>query len=277
MEFGELDEHFEKINRQRELFCKPLIESKYNLDSMIDILLKHRHYVTMKYYKGIDNDFKYFMENAIGDVITIIDKMQPSFLSPAYHYNFYVEHLINWINFDKHNNEVYESSFYRQVKFQIEFQDVLISIKTALDRLVVLFSYYYKGIMPHTTFGHQDSKGKFTSFMQKINELKDEDSLAKYIYDEYFEWIQIAVLPRDILIHYNDMGIAWRYDSSINVEIPQHYIHKFFLSKDEKESLKSYTYEQEDLKIIVDSYYTFFDKVLDMLNDKTIIIEKARF
>lgn len=162
----------------------------------------------------------------------------------------------------------------RTLKYQIEIQALLISIKSALDRLVSLFSYYYKGIMPHTTFGrveHSKSKG----FMDIVTKGKDNDNLLEFINDNYEEWINIVVAPRDMIIHYNDLSLTYQFDSKLGREIPVHYNEKLIKTKEEKNK-PIYSFNHENLQYFVMSYKIFIDEVFNQLLDKETIIKKER-
>ena len=207
---------------QKDIFIKELRNSKFDLKELGNKLLQYRQQFFERYN---ELGFSDGSDHPYIDLLTIINCMSPSYLAPAYHYNNYVDALLLDVLWDdeKFNipEEDWASGFQRRNIYQIEIQALLLAIKTALDRMVSIFSYYYKGIYPYTTFGRindDNSKG----FMGIVNTNKTGDDLLLFVKEEYCKWIKIAVEPRDLIVHYNDLAISYKLDSEAWIEIPVH-------------------------------------------------------
>jgi len=261
--------NFNEISEEREKLKNYLISSKYDLDNLVDILFSHSFKVLLE-VESLKNDDPYH------DIMALIEQMLPSYLAPAYHYNYYIDALITDIFWDdiKYNIPENEhlSNKLRVASYQINMQALFLSIKMALDRLVLLFSYYYKGFSTSTTFGRYNEKGKPTGFMSKVNELKDKDSIMEYIEEQYQEWIKIAVSPRDTISHYNDLAQGYIFDSKTMSEIPIHINERLFLNID-----NNYSFNVFNLKTIVEYWYAFFDKIISELLKKDLVINITKY
>ena len=144
-----------------------------------------------------------------------------SLFSPAYNFNNFMQSYINYLeNTDEHFH-VTDISF---IEYFCSIHNCLISIKSGLDRIGQLFSYYYKGVAKYATFGHIDKKGKYTSFLafvnQKINANKEDAIIFQYIMDNYNQWIKDCVSPRDQVIHYNDLTYCESYNEEFELSEP---------------------------------------------------------
>lgn len=49
---------------------------------------------------------------------------------------------------------------------------------------------------------------------------EDKDPLFEFIYKEYYGWIKECVKPRDVIMHYQDFGSAYIFDSETGAEHP---------------------------------------------------------
>ncbi|MFW2504584.1 hypothetical protein [Clostridium diolis] len=254
-------------------FMKEIKEYKYNLEEVRSGIDKFQIILYKKInLENMSNDIKSEFDDVYLDLVTLLRQMLPSYISPAYHFNKYMDDLYTDIFWDEIKFEMDEeiSMALREAKFIANLQGVITSIKTALDRMVVIFSYYYPGFAWYTTFGHiADNKGK--RFMGKVCELAPRDTLMKFILDEYNSWIKMAVEPRNIIIHYNDLQTGWHFDSDIPAEIPIHICNK---SMDKK--YESFSFSFITIHEYCDRWYNFFDKVLEHLLKMDIIYTESR-
>lgn len=293
-----MEQHLKEIEigeiKRRE-FAQSLISTKYDLDDKLDIFINFK----MKFYEkdlanthdrniedSYDEDertrkWTETMNSVHSDLITLVEVMYPSLLAPFLHYNNYIDYFCNdflWddIKYNIPDEQQRDSNVLRKTKYQIEIQALLIAIKSGLDRFVGLFSYYYKGIAPYTTFGRfKDKKNTFEGLMNTVEKNKDSDPLMEFIFDQYFKWIKIAVAPRDTIIHYNDLGIFFEFDSEIEGGIPVHFNERLIKEKDKVEDVYKYSYES--IKGIVESWLEFVNKVFSELLKKEPILQHARF
>ena len=200
-----------------------------------------------------------------------------SYLAPAYNYNCYINLLIE-DNLNRVNNK--SSLEYTDTYYTIITQNILISIKSLLDRMVPIFSFYYSGFSLNTTFGHLDlNTNRGSGFMKHVQSItrKTTDPLMSFIYEEYCSWINRIVEPRDTIIHYNDLCSEYRVTHD-NRQFPMHHHTKIFGdSHDER------TFDYDDgfyykslMKNIQDTYY-FFDTILNNLTSREIICRKDHF
>ncbi len=144
-----------------------------------------------------------------------------SFLSPAFSFNRLIQSYIDYLNaLDEHC----PMSNIEFVEYFCSIHTCLISIKTGLDRIAQLFSYYYKGVSKSITFGHIKDSGKYTSFLsyvdQKIKANDEDSSVFQCIMDNYHSWIKECVSPRDQIIHYNDINVALGCNEELGILEP---------------------------------------------------------
>ncbi len=245
----------EKLNKKLE-----------NLKLDLEILLYKLLLIKQKFFEKGCKKKNDKQKDVYIDLSFLIDCLMPSFLAPAYHFNNYIDALIQDLIWDDIKWEILESEWIsnilRRIIYQMEAQTVLTKIKTGLDRLVLIFWYYYKGFSRKTTFGRikikeTDGKKEFkaSGFMSIVHNLQFEDNLMDYIEKEYHSWIKYAVKPRDKIIHYKDMSIIYIFKSKNEVGIPVH---------DGK-------IEFEILKIIIENYYKFYDTIFTSLIEKESI------
>gem|GEM_PF-6041910 len=209
------------------------------------------------------NSFKDSMNDRFIDLSYKLDRMRPSYLAPAYHFNNY----LTLIDKDSQSNNSID-----MLSYQIEAQSTFISLKTSLDRLVEVFRYFYKGISPHTTFGRYRENGKARGFMQIVDKEKESDTLLSKIEKEYWEWIKEAVEPRDLISHYQDLGLV--YVIEVDPENPLTSGMNFkpvHITKERKQGLLDGPPIDEagvshtELQYLVDRWYSFFDMTMDEL------------
>ena len=139
----------------------------------------------------------------------------------------------------------------------------------ALDRLVAIFSYYYRGFSSETTFGRIKGNGKAQGFMSTVVRLADTDELMAYIKEQYLSWIKQAVSPRDIITHQNDLGLTFHWDSQSCTEIPLHIEEKSLRRIDPVAQQPRFHFAS--LKELTSNWYTFFDHVVAELQLKAPI------
>ena len=103
-----------------------------------------------------------------------LNNSHASYLAPAYNYNCYLNLLIE-NNIKRMNNDNMDSLENADYYYTIIIQNLLISIKSLLDRTVPIFSFYYNGFSLETTFGHFNFEtSKATGFMQTVIQKKQK-------------------------------------------------------------------------------------------------------
>lgn len=244
----------------------------FDLESKLDeILLARQNY----YSRYQELNLNIGTDHAYLDLNILINEMSTSFVTPAYHYNMYIKNLVNDLIWDdvKYQTEEseWESNVLRRVKYQADAQSVFLSIKTCLDRLVSIFTYYFRGVSSNSTFGRYKESGKPSGLMSKVHEFKDSDELMRYIESEYHKWIKFAVSPRDVITHYNDLQILYYFDSKTGFELPIHGGSKLLNS-----DATSTSYGFVSLKEFVDQWYQFFSVVMQELLKRDLITERTR-
>ncbi|NWE47309.1 hypothetical protein [Pseudomonas gingeri] len=149
------------------------------------------------------------------NVSVVVDLLRASYLAPAIHLNLYHD----WLFFDyevdqgMHPKLEYEdrpSNIARRLHFETFAHSTLVSLKSALDRLVSVFTHYIDGIQPHMTWG-RITGSKSTGFMSIVALGRADDELLEYLYAEYNAWISAGVSPRDEIIHYSDLQTVWQF------------------------------------------------------------------
>lgn len=147
-----------------------------------------------------------------------VDAMRTSYLAPAIQFNYYLD----WLLFDHECErglhlvdycENRPSNIARRAHFEAFAHSVLIALKSALDRLVSVVGQYVGGISGHMTWG-RIKKGKAQNFMSIVDRGRNQDNLLAFLYSEYADWIEAAVVPRDSIIHYADLRTTWMFSSS---------------------------------------------------------------
>ena len=192
------------------------------------------------------------------DISTDVDGMKASYLAPGLHLNQYLEALasdVEWdeVKYDIEERESRPSNVLRRVSVEVHAHAVLVSLKSALDRLVRVFAHYV-GVSPHTTWGRYDEKGNPKSFMAEVARRKNDDELFRYLDDAYHKWISAAVAPRDVLIHYRDSVSTYTFLPDDGALVQTHII--------TKESDSSYGLNLDNLVLYVTEWYKLTDFVL---------------
>lgn len=261
------------VRSAREEAIKEILSYKINLDQRLDLLLNYRQRF---FLKNDSSNLTSLLDHPYSDLCTLIDEMSTSYVAPAYHYNSYIDNLIKDLTWGDNkysiDESLWESNVLRRVKYQSDIQSVFLSIKTCLDRLVSIFSYYVKGISTSTTFGRYKVSGKASGLMSKVNELKNTDDLMAYIEKSYHEWIKFAVSPRDTISHYNDLSRGYFFDSSTGFEIPIHGSRKLMSNSADED-----TFTFISVKAFIDKWYEFFARVIGELIERPLVVEQARF
>lgn len=277
--FSDLD----KISIQRERDKKELLNKKINIEEKMDKLNGWNNdfnfrlwmkgdekYSREKYFEQLLNEEEIDEEDLHdegSEVSAWLICIRPSYIGPAYNLNKYIDSFVQDVFWTDIKYEIdedsWKSSSLRETEILVEFQNCLVSIKMGLDRMIKLFSLYYKGFSPSTTFGHIDiteegiEKGK--NFMAYVMSNKDKDEFFAFIYKEYNEWINKCVKPRDAIIHYQDFYSIYTFDAETGAEYPNHFNQK----KDE--SIEASISRIEEY---VNRYYVFYEKILKLLIKK---------
>jgi hypothetical protein len=290
-----MEEFFENINqgeKNRQVYTDQLLKGKYNLDVVLSTIANFRQRF---FEKGMTEEerakfpqieFKLksqeepvkipIDQNVYVDLITLIDVMSPSLTAPFYHYNNYIERYCEdmcWddIKWTLDQDTIRPSGKLRRTSYQIEIQASLLALKAGLDRLVGFFSYFYKGISPHTTFGrYKEDKDKYEGFMFTVNSSRENDQLMDFIHEQYFAWIKIAVAPRDLITHYNDLGLYYEYDVEIERDVPYHFNNRLIKDKTAPQQ-QIYAYSHEHLRVFTEQWMMFIDTTFNKLLEKSLI------
>ncbi|MBN3556048.1 hypothetical protein JYA63_17345 [Fictibacillus nanhaiensis] len=272
--YNELDQIGQAI-RSGELKVEKInlfLDLRIDLEKMLSNLETiSNEFYTKEKAEGLDvlwselhSPLSYFLESSTN-----------SFLAPAYHLNNYLEHL-NEYNVRSLNKENLEDVDTLIVKFNIEIQSIFSSIKGLLDRLVAIMSFFYSGFSLETTFGRIDPvTGKTSGLMGTVFKMKEQCPVLKYINDEYHLWIRDIVVPRDIIIHYNDLGFRPHYTADGRM-IPFHIEKKVFEQVDYIESFPI-EYNYKDIVRSVTNTYLFVQQVLNGLIKKDFRLSKKHF
>ncbi|MEV9639809.1 hypothetical protein ABZ756_03830 [Mammaliicoccus sciuri] len=70
-----------------------------------------------------------------------------------------------------------------ELQLNVYVQALFTSIKTALDRIIPLLTFYYSGVSLESTFGRIKENGKTKGLMSVVIQLKDNDDIMEFIYD----------------------------------------------------------------------------------------------
>ena len=206
-----------------------------------------------------------------------LNNSHASYLAPAYNYNCYLNLLIE-NNIKRMNNDNMDSLENADYYYTIIIQNLLISIKSLLDRTVPIFSFYYNGFSLETTFGHFNFEtSKATGSMQTVIQKKQKDKLMEFIYNEYCNWIKYIVEPRNTIIHYNDLQSQYRYAMDER-QFPMHYNIKIFgKTVDDRTFYRDDGFYYKSLMSNVQDIYYFLDMIFNVLIKKKIIYRKEHF
>jgi hypothetical protein len=151
------------------------------------------------------------------DISAHVAALRVSYLAPCIHLNQYLD----WVTFDLeceqglHNPDIElerPSNIARRTYIEVFAHSVLVSLKSALDRLVPVASFYFPGLSSHMTWGRIEN-GKTRNFMSIVERGRRDDELLEYLSRQYEEWIRVVVAPRDEIIHYADLLVTWKFQS----------------------------------------------------------------
>jgi hypothetical protein len=215
------------------------------------------------------------------DIITILKLLEPSFIAPAWQYNLYLDGFARELVWDEIKYslppEGRPSNIMRRLAYQVPAQSLLVAIKSGLDRLVILLSYYYRGFSPKTTFGRIVLDGKSRGLMAYALKNAGEDPLCKLLVDNYHEWIKAVVEPRDLIIHYNDMAVRHVFDVSLGLEIPILYGERLLLDKSsEDETTENKGWGPYALQHACNKWHSLFAEVVKLLLDREPVFVDSR-
>ena len=192
------------------------------------------------------------------ELTLFLNNIRPAFIGPAYSLNKYIDAYVEDIFWDDIKHEVdaekRTSASLRAISITIEMQNCLLLIKSGLDRLVRLFSFYDRGIAATSTFGRIKENGRAKGFMSQVVSKKDTNPMYSFIYDEYIQWIQECVRPRDAIVHYSDFATSYGYDSGTITEHP--------VGINDREN--GLAVDFSSLVEYVNRYYRFFDRIISM-------------
>lgn len=136
---------------------------------------------------------------------------------------------------------------------KLEVNNLLINIKMSLDRIVKILSLFYKGFAASSTFGHINEDGRAKGFMSYVMKHRFEDKLLDLVYENYHQWIKLAVLPRNQVMHYENLIIEFPLDLLND---------KMSISYRTNENFK---FNIEDLKHYTNNWYVFIDEIFRTL------------
>lgn len=201
------------------------------------------------------------LEDECSDVSVWLRCVRPAYIGPAYIFNKYIDVFVKDVFWNDIKYEIAEenwvSSSLREAEVLVELQNCLVSIKIGLDRMIKLFSLYYRGISPTSTFGRievrEDGTEKGKNFMAYVLANKGKDEIFEFIYKEYNEWIRECVRPRDAIVHYQDFFSTYMFDSMTGTEYPVHFNEK------NNEPIEALIFLVRDY---VNRYYVFFEEIL---------------
>jgi len=211
---------------------------------------------------GLGDDY---VRETFQDIACEVDSITSSVLSPCIHLNNYLESSAFDIEWDDIKHDIgdldgHPSGKLRRISADIYASSILISIKSGLDRLVRILSWYYPGISSHTTWGRYKENAKKEGFMGVVRKGRETDELLQYFHEQYNCWIKNAVTPRDLLIHYQDAVPDWNLDSNSGALIQSHVL------GNEKDGFHGY--DIHTLKQYVSNWFDFFKLTMQLLAKK---------
>lgn len=238
-----------------DLFEK-IISTKYDLEEIAYQSLDMEIRFNTSIQQNIANNLE------LSKTALWLRKSRPSYISAAYCYNNYVDAFVTdsfYDHFEKYD-ECKISMGLRSAQVIIELHNTLISIKSGLDRLVSIFSEYYRGISKNVTFGHKkikiDGTVSYTSFLSFCYQMKDKDEVFSYILSEYEKWIANCVEPRDAVVHYGDFFNLYEFFADGCTEMP------ISINQSTNENLEINIRKLQDY---VEKYYVFMNNIIKHL------------
>ncbi|MDH1260739.1 hypothetical protein N5C62_23995 [Pseudomonas atacamensis] len=196
-----------------------------------------------------------------------------SFLSPAMHLNHYLDWMIEmgiddfsgtWSSSEKPKTG--PSLHLQSSMGSVYATSILISIKSALDKLVRVLQFYFSGISSHTTWGKYGKGGGFMNFAQ-LN--SGSEPLLKYVTESYDRWIHLAVAPRNALIHYKDSQGSWEYLKDQLLFVRTHCV--------QDQDGNVFNYGVDTLCEFVREWYVLSKHVLSELSTRQPLVRKQPF
>lgn len=206
------------------------------------------------------------------DVRTLLERTKTSYISPAIYINEYLDSLIDYnLNLVNYKDLLKEQIFLERCN--VYFNSVIISVKTLLDRMCPILSFYYPGISLESTFGREKSDGKYKGLMSVIAERKDSDQLMRMIFELYEDNLKHLIKPRDTVIHYNDMTSELSYTTD-SIVILKHYNFKIFQYNDiDPDDF----YYYKDMTSSILELYKIFNVMLVDLSKRKVVYRNSHF
>lgn len=268
-EYVNYQQNIAKLIKEGKLIVEsiPLYENlKFNLNGLMKKYLDMR-WINETYYEGI-----------ICQLSAYLYSSKSTFLAPAYFLNSYIDILTEYTMKYLKGETNSEDNMLFKSKSTINIQNIFISMKCLLDRLVPIISYYYKGISLTSTFGRINENGKASGLIGRVVQDKERDRLFEYIYDQYDKWIKYIVAPRDIVMHYNDMD--FRTQPTVDGRIIIFHIeNKIFDKEKHNEDLYDGPIEHyyKSISKDVKRLYKFYETIFSFLKSKKVIYTKHHF
>lgn len=269
-----LDQYMDELDR----IGKDIKSGKLIVD---DIPLYTNRKINIKELQSVYSEICYFIsitENNTPGLRCKLSKYlsysKSTFLAPAYFLNNYLDDLTQYtIKYQTNKLEKNETEYFIST-FTINIHNIFISAKSLLDRLSTIMTYYYNGLSLNLTFGRIEN-GKSKGLMGRVIQDKDNDSIFKYIYEQYYDWIKSSISLRDTVIHYNDMGLE--YHPTMDNRII--YFHNSTnLFDDNNTNVEPYSgHYYKSISRIVDKLYEFYLNVLTLLLNKDIVYSSHHF
>lgn len=202
----------------------PWCKQGHSLSSMMEMVVERM--ASQLNPKSSDSDERYETYKKLNEEI---DATGASFFSPALHLNHYLNWMIEMgvdeleINTPPTPESSRSPSLHLQSTLGATYAtSILISIKSALDKLVRVLHFYYPGIASHTIWGRWKKNCDASGFMSVVKNRKGPDVLLEHIEIAYEKWIHLAVAPRDALVHYKDSKGSWNFLKDKNLFIREH-------------------------------------------------------
>ena len=241
----------------------------FNLKKLTQKLAKYEDEAKEKLTENY-SAFDYYLS-----LYAILNNIYPTYLAPAYHLEEYSKLLDDPYSSGMFNESIKGKKVHSFLR--IEFQETIMSIKALLDRIVKLVAIKYKGVSTDSTFGRFDkTKNKGRGLMSFAYQMADRDEFMARLIREYELWISKAVLPRDKVVHYNDMPII--YKTTFDTEYP--FLESGFtivhLDKnlregvdiENTEQVDEIAYDRDNLLEFVQNLYNFFDYTIEVIMKK---------
>lgn len=221
------------------------------------LTLQERNKLNKKFMKNLCKEYCKGNQSYIDEMDNILLPMSwkwvkntiPSLIAPAYNYNLFIDNLLEYIKkCDGHVFAITEEFIF----YIISAQNLLVSIKSAIDKIVGFFRIFYDGFSKETTFGHINDSGKYTGFLNYAFSSNKKDSILNYVLKSYNRWIKEVVELRDSVMHYEDLTFGFSGGYQINVVMPVAFAKKY-----------PYKIDFCVLKNYLTDFYRFINHILD--------------